>query len=171
MDKFVLQKIKYRVAEYIRLKSDGRYTEVELNARTGGLLAIHREHNFDPTIGEFGIPRGDYERIAANVLYGYGKSVVLESEHLGKDVKSAEGLLDGKKFDIKGVEGTGKNNLQKDFKSAGKKKVETIVFYFHENEIFDLQRIKEDYAHYLRNSKSKTINTVYYITCGKLYAL
>ncbi|MDR0714078.1 MAG: hypothetical protein LBF89_07470, partial [Bacteroidales bacterium] len=74
--------------EYEHLQKDANYTDVRFNERTGGLLAVHRGHNFDPTVGRFGIPRGDYERIASEVLYKYGRSVVLESEHLGKGVKT-----------------------------------------------------------------------------------
>ncbi|GHT80184.1 hypothetical protein FACS189467_1680 [Bacteroidia bacterium] len=51
--------------EYERLRADANYTSVKFDDKIGGLLAIHKDHNFDPTIGRFGIPRGDYERIAS----------------------------------------------------------------------------------------------------------
>jgi len=29
---------------------------------SGGYIVYHKEHQFDPTVGKFGIPRGDYEK-------------------------------------------------------------------------------------------------------------
>jgi hypothetical protein len=113
MDKFVLQKIKYRVAEYIRLKSDGRYTEVKLNARTGGLLAIHREHN----------------------------------------------------------EGMGKRNIEYKIRDASQKNAKVIVLYYHDKRNFSLQSIKDGYNSYLRNSKNKKIQAIYYIVDGELFRI
>ena len=60
---------KQKRREYYRLLNENNYTNVRFNEKTRGLSAIHREHNFDPKIGKFGIPRGDYERIAVDVLY------------------------------------------------------------------------------------------------------
>ncbi|MDR3188337.1 MAG: hypothetical protein LBT94_04025 [Prevotellaceae bacterium] len=166
-----LQRIDGNRMEYIRLKNDSRYTNVKFNENTGGLLAIHKEHHFDPTVGRFGIPRGDYERIAAEVLYSYGRSVVLQSEQLEENEKTPEGLLDGNIFDIKGVEGRGKTAIKHKLAEASLQGCKTIVLYFHENNTFLLQRIIDGYNHYLRNSNSKRINTVYYIVDGKLHRL
>ncbi|MDR1343652.1 MAG: hypothetical protein LBK18_10440 [Prevotellaceae bacterium] len=73
MDKATLRRIDANRAAYERLKRDSSYTDVRFSEATGGLMAIHREHCFDPTIGKFGIPHGDYERIAAETLYEYGQ--------------------------------------------------------------------------------------------------
>jgi hypothetical protein len=165
------QRTEGKREEYERLQKDANYTDVRFNERTGGLLAIHRGHNFDPTVGRFGIPRGDYERIASEVLYKYGRSVVLESEKVPDGVKTPEGLLDGVKFDIKGVEGTGKNTVRHKLSEASLQGCETIVLYFHEKSTFSLQHITDAYNHYLRISSSKRINTVYYIVDNKMYKL
>jgi hypothetical protein len=135
------------------------------------LLAIHKEHNFDPTIGKFGIPRGDYEKIASEVLYNYGRKIILGSENTKYGVKASEGTLDGILFDIKGVEGTGKNNIINHFKDVSKKDAEIIVFYYHDKHLFDNDQLKSGHRSYQRNSKSCRIKTVYYIVDGKLYLL
>ena len=69
MNEALANRIEANRQEYYRLLEDSNYTGVRFNEKTGGLLAIHREHNFDPTIGKFGIPRGDYEKISVDVLY------------------------------------------------------------------------------------------------------
>lgn len=63
----------------------------------------HKEHQFDPTVGKFGIPRGDYEKNASEVLSKYGMNVVLLSEKQGYGAKTPDGYLSGKLFDIKGI--------------------------------------------------------------------
>jgi hypothetical protein len=156
--------------EYVRLTSDSRYVDVKFNEHTGGLLAIHKEHHFDPTIGKFGIPRGDYERIAAEALYKYGRRVILESEKcsvLGK--KTPEGLLDEVKFDVKGIEGTGKRNIIDKISLASRQNAAAIVLYYHDKDIFDEQRIISAFHGYLKLSKHRSVKTVYYIVSGKLY--
>jgi hypothetical protein len=169
MEKAELQRIADNRAEYVRLKNDSNYTDVKFSENTGGLLAIHKDHNFDSAIGRFGIPRGDYERIVAEVLYNYGRSVVLQSEQLGENEKTPDGLLDGHVFDIKTIEGAGKNTIKRKFAEASLQECRTIVLYFHEQNTFSLQRIIDGYSHYLRNSNSKRINTVYYIVGSKVH--
>jgi len=151
--------------------NDCNYINVQFNEKTGGLLAINRYHYFDPTIGIFGIPRGDYEKITSKTLYDYGMSVILKSEISGYKIKTPEGLLNGKLFDIKGVEGTGKNNIINNLKGASKKEVEVIVLYYHNKNLFSEKQLTEGYQFYLRNSQRKNIQHVYYIVDGKLYSL
>jgi len=80
MDKELEVRIEANRKEYERLLKDDDYTDVRFNPRNGALSAIHREHNFDPTIGIFGIPRGNYERISLDVLYDYGNCVILDNK-------------------------------------------------------------------------------------------
>jgi hypothetical protein len=81
---------------------DDNYLNVRFNPRNGALSAIHKEHNFDKTVGKFGIPRGEYERISLEVLYHYGHRVVFESEKPDATQKNKrfEGFLDQKRFEI-----------------------------------------------------------------------
>jgi len=150
---------------------DDDYTDVRFNPRNGALLAIHKEHYFDATIGKFGIPRGDYERISANILYENGMTVILWSEKKGIGIRIPEGLLDGKKFDVKGIEGTGKRNIIDKISDAGKQGAETIVLYYHDAGLFDLQKIIHAYNGYLKLSKTNRIQTVYYIVENKLFQI
>jgi hypothetical protein len=167
----LIKQIEINKKVYERLFKDNNYTEVRFNPKTGALSAIHKEHNFDPTIGIFGIPRGDYERISLDVLYEYGRSVILDSEKMSRGIKIPEGTLDGKLFDIKGIEGAGKNNIINQFKDVSKKKAEILVFYYHDKNLFSKEQINNGYKFYRRNSKSQRITTVYYIVEGKLYLL
>ena len=171
MDRKLSKRIEVNRKEYERLFKDANYMDVRFNPKNGGLSAIHKDHNFDPTIGLFKIARGDYERISLNVLYNYGNSVILGSEKLGRYVKASEGLLNGKHFDIKGVEGAGKNNIINNIKNANKKNVESVVLYYHEENLFSENQIRDGYQSYLRNSKSKRIKNVYYIVNGELHKL
>ena len=150
---------------------DDEWEKAYFDEFSGGYVVYHKEHQFDPTIGKFGIPRGDYEKIASGVLVKYGMSVELFSEAPEYGIKIPDGLLNGKLFDIKGIEGTGKENILKDLKSANKKKAEVVVFYYHDKRLFSENQIRDNYHSYLRNSKSKRIQHVYYIVDRKLYTL
>jgi hypothetical protein len=163
-----MNKSKYR-KEYERLLKDDNYTDVRFNPKNGALSAIHKEHNFDPTIGKFGIPRGDYERISLNVLYDYGNRVVFGSEKLGRNVRAVEGYLNGKPFDIKGIEGVGKRNIIDKISNASSKGAEIVVLYFHDAGIFDLRKIVKAYNGYAKLSKINRIQTIYYIVDNKLH--
>ena len=171
MDKELEVRIEANRKEYERLLKDDDYTDVRFNPRNGALSAIHREHNFDPTIGIFGIPRGNYERISLDVLYDYGNCVILGSEKLGRNIRAIEGFLNGKPFDMKGIEGTGKRNIIDKISDASNKGAETIVLYFHEERFFERQRIVNAYNGYLKLSKTNRIQTVYYIVDNKLFKL
>jgi hypothetical protein len=171
MERAEIHRIELNRAEYERLREDSSYVDVRFNENTGGLLAVHRDHHFDPTIGRFGIPRGDYERIVAETLYRYGRSAVLGSERMPDGVRPPEGLLDGRKFEIKGIESAGKNNIINDLKLASKKKAESVIFYYHDKDIFSEKHLIDSYNFYMRNSKSKRIQKIYYIIENKLHTL
>jgi hypothetical protein len=135
------------------------------------LSAIHKEHCFDPTIGRFGIRRGDYERLAVDVLYAYGHSVILDSESQPEGTKTPDGKLDDKTFEIKGIEGTGKQNIYNNIKDASKQGVETLVLFFYDETLFSEERVVASYNTYLRSSKTKRIRSVYYIVASKLHKI
>ena len=105
------------------------------------------------------------------MLFDYGMSIILNTELLGYQVKTPDGFLNGKLFDIKGIEGNGKNNIINNLKGASKKGVEIIVLYYHDNTMFSEVHLREGYQFYLRNSQRKNIQYVYYIVDRKLYML
>ena len=171
IDKTLVDRIELNRKEYERLLTDDDYTNVRFNPKNGALSAIHKEHRFDTATGLFGIPRGDYERISLEVLYEYGNKIVFGPEKPEYKIKVPDGDLNEKKFDIKGVEGIGKNNIINNIKDANKKGSESIVLYYHDKNLFDEKQLRDSYGDYLRNSKSKRIQNVYYIVDRKLYAL
>jgi len=164
-------KIEANRKEYERLLTDDNYTDVRFNPETGALSAIHKEHRFDTEKGIFGIERGEYERISLDVLYEQGNKVVLGSEKQEYKIKVPDGDLNNKKFDIKGVEGIGKNNIINNIKNTNKKGADAIVLYYHNNKFFSEKQLRDSYDTYYRNSKSKRIQDVYYIVGRKLYTL
>jgi hypothetical protein len=155
--------------EFERLKNDPDYTEVKFDDKTGGLQATHKDHNFDPAIGIFGIPRGEYEKLVVEILYDYGYKAILESEKAGYKIKTPEGFLNDKIFDIKAIESDGKYTVRNKFLSANKQKVETVVLYYHETSVFSIQKLKEGYGQYINMAKADNIKTIYYIIENKLY--
>ena len=163
--------------EYIRT-AKAKYDSYDTNEwvkcgfdeHSGGYYVYHNEHHFDPTIGAFGIERGKYEEIASVVLMKYGMQVELGSETPG-DNKIPDGFLNSRVFEIKGIEGIGKENILKDIKNTSKKGAEVVVIYYHDKNLFNEPQIRENYSTYLRNSKSKRIQHVYYIVDKKLYTL
>jgi len=171
MDTNVSERIEVNRKKYECLLKDDNYTDVRFNPENGALAATHIDHIFDKAIGIFGIERGEYERISLDVLYQNGNSVVLGSEKTNYKKKIADGILNEKKFDIKGIEGIGENNIINDIKDVNKKGVESIVFYYHERKLFDEKRLKESYSSYLRNSKSQRIKDVYFIVDKNLFKL
>ena len=171
MNEVLSEKIEANRIEYERLMKDDNYTDVRFNHKNGALATIHREHHFDPTVGIFGIPRGDYERIVLNVLYDYGMAVILDSEYTEDGVKAPDGYLDGKCFEIKGIEGIGGRNVIDKISHAGSQGAESVVLYYHDANMFDLHKIVNSYKGYLKLSKTKKIKNVYYIVNKKLHKL
>ena len=173
MNSALATKIEANRKEFERLLRDSDYIDVRFNPINGALAAIHKEHNFDKTIGIFGIARGDYERITLNILFENGHKIVFESEKPDSILKNKrfEGFLDEKCFEIKAIEGIGKRNIIDKISDAGSQGAETIVLYYHNNELFDENKIINAYNGYLKLSNSKRIKTVYYIVDDKLYKI
>ena len=138
---------------------------------SGGYIVYHKDHQFDPTIGKFGIPRGDYEKNASKVLAIYGKRVVLESEISEDYVKTPDGLLNEVKFDIKGIEGDGNRVIKNAISKASKQGAEITVLYFHDKNMFDIDFVREGYKEYIEISKSKRIKKVYCVVGKYLYRI
>ena len=136
------ERIRQNRAEYKRLKIDINYKDVKFDPKTGGLKATHKEHNFDPTIGRFGIPRGNYEKITRDALFKKGYNVTLRKETNEIGIKQPDGYVNGKLMDIKGIEGNPLYALSR----ANHQRVETAILYFHEQYIFNLDDVKQKYA-------------------------
>jgi hypothetical protein len=145
--------------------------DVRFNEKTGGLLAVHREHSFDPTVGKFGIPRGDYEKNSAKVLSAYGMNVILGSETSERGIKTPDGLLNGMFFDIKGIEGKSNRIIKDKILEASIQGAETVVLYFHDASMFDKEFVAKSYGRYLGASKNARIKKVYCIVGKYLHKI
>ena len=106
-----------------------------------------------------------------DVLYKYGKKIILESEVAPEGHKSSEGFLEDVSFDIKGIEGTSERNILRKMYETSEKKAKILLLYYHDNDLFNKQKIIDGYRSYLRNSKSKNVESIYYILDNKLFEL
>ena len=159
----ISERIEANRSAYERLLKDDNYTDVRFNPINGALSAIHKDHFFDPTIGRFGIPRGDYERISVDVLFEYGNCVVLESEKKGFGIKTPDGMLNGIIFDIKGIEGSSQRLIKDAISKASGQGAEIAILYFQNKSIYNIGMVMDGFEKYLNNSHSKRVKTVYCI--------
>ena len=167
----LLERIEANKIEYERLLKDANYTDVRFNPKNGALSAIHINHNFDPTIGIFGIPRGDYEKISVYVLYEYGNEVILETEIKGENISTPDGFLNGIVFEIKGIEGCGNRVIKDAISKASGQGAEIVVMYFHDKNLYNASLVKNGYERYLINSQSKRVQTVYCVVGRYIYRI
>lgn len=124
--------IEERRQLYLKYKGDPEYKDVEFNEKTGGVKAMHKEHNLDDK-------KGFYELNAQNAGYNNGHSVILDKEdHSILNQKNVEGLWDGLKFEIAGAESSKENNIRNALKHCAKKEGAEIAVLYFPNE-FDLQ--------------------------------
>jgi hypothetical protein len=118
-----------------------------------------------------------YEIATYEVLYQYGRSVILSAEIGGdRGVGTPDGWLDGLIFEVKGVElPLGSvitwKYVKKRILKASRKGSVIMVMYFHDSRMFSLEAMRDGYKAYLTNSGSKRVETVYYIIGGQLYKL
>jgi hypothetical protein len=138
---------------------------------TGGYFVYHRNHQFDPTIGKYGIPRGDYEKNASEVLAVYGMSVVLTSEIAEEGHTVNDGWLNDIPFEIKGVEGKSNRIIRDKIFDASKQNAEIVALYFHDKDSFNRDFVLDGYKKYLTVSKIKRVKSVYCIVETHLYKI
>lgn len=143
------------IEQYKRLKADPDYREVKYDNQSGGVSAVHKEHRFDPTKGVFGIRRGEYERLAVEVLRKGGHRIVLASEQAADGVKCPDGLLDDVVMDIKAVEGAGRYTIKNKFDAACTQRAKCVVLYFHDRAMYSEERVREGWQLYLGDLRSR----------------
>ena len=133
--------IEERRQLYLKYKGDPEYKDVEFNEKTGGVKAMHKEHNLDDK-------KGFYELNAQNAGYNNGHSVILDKEdHSILNQKNVEGLWDGLKFEIAGAESAKDNNIRNALKHCAKKEEAEIAVLYFPNE-FNLQNFYDGLAKY-----------------------
>lgn len=127
--------------EYQRLLRNQDYHDVRLDELSGGVSAIHNYHKFDKQIGAFGYRRGDYERIAVDVLRRKGFRITLESERSEEKLKKCDGLLNDITIDIKAIEGDGAWSICTKLNEAAKQRARIVVIVFPSEAHFSQGRV------------------------------
>lgn len=136
--------------EYIRLRNNPDYYNVTFDEETGGMSAIHKDHQFDKTVGPLGYKRGLYEQIVLTTLRNHGHRIILDKEDSGLYLKKVcDGLLDGKTAEIKIIEGKGKWSIRTKIDVARKQKASCIILFFPIPETFSAKRIQSGWNDYL----------------------
>ena len=137
--------------EFIRLRNDPDYYDVTFDEKSGGVSAIHKEHQFDKTVGPFGYKRGLYERIVLTALRKHGHRIILNKEDSGLYlIKTCDGFLDGKTAEIKTIEGDGKWAIRTKIEVARKQNASCIILFFPTPETFSAKRIQSGWNDYLK---------------------
>lgn len=134
--------------EYLRLLSDPNYVDVCFDEQSGGVSAVHREHQFDKSIGPFGCRRGQYELDAVNVLRQSGRSIILQSEKKDVCMKQCDGLLDWVRCEIKAVEGSGRWAIRTKIYDAAMQGAQHVILLYPNKNLFNFERIKEGWYMY-----------------------
>lgn len=136
--------IKQRKNEYQRLDKDENYTNVKFDKKTGGLMATHKEHNFDTNP-----MRKDYEPTVQRIGYERGNKVLLEKEdHTKNGIKNVEGTWNNKPFEIAARESATANNIREGLKHCAKKpNCKVAILYFPQNN-FSLRVFEEGLSKY-----------------------
>jgi hypothetical protein len=167
-----IKRIEDNAAMYERLKADPNYEDVEFNPNTGGLRATHIGHKFEKTIGAFDVAQGVYEHNAQDVLYAYGRQVLLQSEHGEFGEPTPDGVLDGITFDIKGIEGHSWQSIRGKISTADKQTAKIVVFYYYDDSYFSMLNLVDGWAKYVSDHSPKlkhSIEAVYYIRGSRLF--
>ena len=63
--------------EFLRLLKDPNYYDVTFDKLSGGVSAVHKDHQFDKKMGPFGIRKGDYEINAVAILRRRGNYILV----------------------------------------------------------------------------------------------
>lgn len=129
--------------EYLRLLKDPNYYDVTFDNQSGGVSAIHKEHQFDKSAGPFGYARGLYEKESVRVLMQNGHSIILGPElSSGAEVcKTFDGYLDGLPAEIKAIESNGRWATRTKIEKADRQGALMIILYFPKNELFTESRV------------------------------
>lgn len=129
--------IEQHFKDYIKYSQDSNYKDVKFNWDNGGMLAIHKDHNFDDLGGEF-------EKKIGEAFYANGDSIIFGSEKGKPKGKSySEGLLNNKSFEVKGVTTDNDNNYLRVFKHASDKQSKIAVGFLPDGVEFDKGKAKK----------------------------
>lgn len=143
--------------EYLRLLQDNDYLDVTYDEKSGGVSAVHKCHKFSKQMGDYGMPRGDYEKVVLDVMRKRGYRIILESEPNMPGVKSCDGYLNDIRMEIKAIEGMGQWTVAKKLHSAEKQNAECVIMFFPDELLYSPLRVSEGVRLFrsgLNNSKA-----------------
>lgn len=129
--------------EYLRLLKDPNYYDVIFDEQSGGVSAIHKDHQFDKSAGPFGYKRGFYEVESVRILMHHSHIIVLgpELSSGAKVYKSFDGYLDGIPAEIKAIESNGRWAIRTKIEKADKQGALIVILFFPKNEFFSESRV------------------------------
>ena len=129
-----------RPAMFEVLSRDANYKGVAFDPQSYALKAIHVGHNFDKK-------KGWYEKAVLDAGYKNGHAVILEKEdHTIMHKKNAEGLWDGKVFEIAAAESGSQNNIRNALKHCASKPNAEIAVIFFPSDNFNRDIFVKAYA-------------------------
>ncbi len=136
--------LEERHAEFKKYKADPNYIEEETqyNSETGGLKAIHKDHNFDKVGGK-------YELHVQKAGYDAGHSVILGNE-FGTTIgeKFTEGTWDKMEFEVAGRETATPNNILRGLKHCAEKNKTEVAILDFPNGGFSQEKIEHAIRRY-----------------------
>ena len=140
--------------EYLRLLKDPDYYDVTFDDQSGGISAVHKDHQFDKSIGPFGYKRGLYEKDSVKVLMHTGHSIILGPElSSGTEVcKSFDGYLDGISTEIKAIESDGRWAIRTKIVKAHKQGAQIVILYFPKSELFSQSRVIQGWEDFIASN-------------------
>lgn len=166
LESWKVRTMKEREELYEILKNDNQYKDVLFDKKSGGLSAIHIDHNFDSAKGVYAKKKGDYEIMATNALRKDGHVILLESESKAIGIKTPDGTLDGISMDIKSFEGLGKWKVKDKLKEATKQGVETVVLHFPKKGLYSYDRVNEGWNIFKNDESSQNLpQTIKRVVC------
>lgn len=128
--------------QYNRLKDNPDYMEVRFDNYTGGVSAIHREHNFHKVGGVF-------EREVMQAGYNEGMSVILGKERssvIGE--RFTEGLWNGKQFEVAGKQAARDKDYLNGLKHCASKRTTQIAIIDLPNGGFNSETLEKGLNRY-----------------------
>lgn len=155
--------LQERRAEYQRLLNDPDYKNVQFDEKTGGVYAEHRLHSTQNNNKEFffGNMTGfDLEKEFAGIAYHKGHSVIMRQEGTVREIinkieylnRELDTIIDGRLADIASVTKSKasyeykllhKNGQLIEFNAQHGTNADTVILYFHDENMYSEKRIKD----------------------------
>lgn len=160
---FIRQSADENKREYQRLLNDPDYKNVQFDEKTGGVYAEHRLHSTQDNNKEFffGNMTGiDLEKEFAGIAFHKGHSVIMRQEGTVREIinkieylnRELDTIIDGRLADIASVTKNKasyeykllhKNGQLIEFNAQHETNADTVILYFHDQNMYSEKRIKD----------------------------